>query len=375
VSTVTHLAAAALTAAERGWHVFPLRPGDKRPAFPDHSQDRCHGRDPRCARAGHHIGWEQRATRDPDRIRRAWSTTAYNIGIATGPSGLVVIDLDLAKPDPNNTDPAAAMNGADTLARLCDQAGQPALPDTYTVRTGRGGTHLYYQHPNTDAQLRNTTGTLGPHIDTRAHGGYVVAAASTVPTGTYTLTVDLDPAPLPDWLTTRLHPTPHPAGQPVTVTIGPGRRGAYLNAAITRALTVIANAPDGRLNATVWGAAAGLGQLAAGDCLNPDEITTLLLDAAVAKGHPAAGAARTIASGLRTGARTPRDLHDLPDQPGRADPRCGHWAGDHYCHTTDRVRRYLNGYRCPHHTPAAINNRPEPPNPATTTPLPRQDAA
>jgi len=82
------LAAAALDAAARGWHVFPLRPGDKRPAYPDHTADRCTGTDPRC-RAGHQ-GWEPRATTDPARITRAWTAAAYNIGIATGPSGLIV---------------------------------------------------------------------------------------------------------------------------------------------------------------------------------------------------------------------------------------------------------------------------------------------
>jgi len=58
----------ALAAAARGWHVFPLRPNDKRPAFPDHPVDACTGRDPRCRNG--HTGWESRATVDPNRIRR-----------------------------------------------------------------------------------------------------------------------------------------------------------------------------------------------------------------------------------------------------------------------------------------------------------------
>ncbi|WP_348650569.1 bifunctional DNA primase/polymerase, partial [Catellatospora sp. KI3] len=43
---------AALAAAAAGWHVFPLTVGTKLPAI---------------------TSWEQRATTDPDRIRRCWS--------------------------------------------------------------------------------------------------------------------------------------------------------------------------------------------------------------------------------------------------------------------------------------------------------------
>ncbi|GAB3915838.1 hypothetical protein GCM10029964_127860 [Kibdelosporangium lantanae] len=49
---------AAMAAAERGWHVFPLRPNTKTPAL--HGYNRC----PRTgACANGHQGWEQRATR------------------------------------------------------------------------------------------------------------------------------------------------------------------------------------------------------------------------------------------------------------------------------------------------------------------------
>jgi predicted MFS family arabinose efflux permease len=41
-----------------------------------------------CPRTGDcaagHVKWEDRATTDPDRIRRAWSAGAFNVGIATG---------------------------------------------------------------------------------------------------------------------------------------------------------------------------------------------------------------------------------------------------------------------------------------------------
>ncbi|MEV4768856.1 hypothetical protein [Micromonospora humida] len=42
--------------------------------------------------------------------------------------------------------------------------------------------------------------------------------------------------------------------------------------------------------------------------------------------------------------------------------RCGHWIGTagRYCHHTDHVRPYLQGLRCPAHTPAALAGLPEP---------------
>jgi hypothetical protein len=56
------------------------------------------------------------------------------------------------------------------------------MPDrTYTVATASGGEHLYFRQP-VGLQLRNTQGEhgsgLGWCIDTRGHGGFVVAAGS-----------------------------------------------------------------------------------------------------------------------------------------------------------------------------------------------------
>src|SRR5262249_13434120 len=149
------LLVAALAYAGRGWHVFPLRPGDKRPAFPNHNAEHCTGTDPRCRNG--HTGWDQRATRDPDRIRRAWAAHPYGHGIACGPSGLLVLDLDAPNPDtpPSTTDTGT---GAAVFAALCQRTGQPVPDGTYTTRTGRGGTHLYYRHPARGPQLRNTAG-------------------------------------------------------------------------------------------------------------------------------------------------------------------------------------------------------------------------
>ncbi|MFI5935766.1 bifunctional DNA primase/polymerase [Actinoplanes sp. NPDC051494] len=306
----------ALAAAARGWYVFPLRPDDKRPAFPDHPADACPGRDPRC-RTGH-TGWETRATTDPDRIRRGWATTAYGVGIACGPSGLVVIDLDTPKdgqtPPAEWSDPLCR-NGSDVFGLLCaqhDDDGAPQAWNTYTVTTGRGGTHLYYRHPTSGPALRNTAGErgngLGWLIDTRAHGGYVVAAGSTVAGRPYTIARGAEVAALPGWLADRLAPAPLPAQRPVVVDLPTGRAGAYLDAAINSQLDHLRRAAEGERNHTLYRSAIALGQLAAGGALPVDQAAHLLEQAALSIGLSEFETRRTIRSGLAAGAKRPRTV-------------------------------------------------------------------
>ncbi|HEX5740317.1 MAG TPA: bifunctional DNA primase/polymerase [Pilimelia sp.] len=296
------LLAAALAHAARGWHVFPLRPDDKRPTFPDHAAEDCTGRDPRCRAAGRHLGWEPRATTDPDRIRRAWSTRPYGIGLACGPSRLVVVDLDVPKGDA-----PAGLTGLDTIAELA-AAHATGIDATYTVTTGRGGTHLYYRHPDVGPALRNTAGTLGPMVDTRAHGGYVVAAGSTVAGRPYVVDLDTDPAPLPAWLAALLAPAPLPPQRPVVVDLPTDRTGAYVRAAINREAERVTTAPDGERNRSLYIAAVALGQLAAGGALAEDDARAVLEQAAGRAGLGHVETARTIRSGLAAGAHRPRKV-------------------------------------------------------------------
>lgn len=304
------LLAAALAAADRGWRVFPLRPDAKRPAFPDHTADRCTGTDPRC-RAGH-TGWEQRATTDPERIRRAWSSTPYGIGVACGPSGLLVVDLD--RPKDGDTPPSewrlpGVRDGSDVLAVLAERAGESFPADTYAVRTGRGGMHLYFTAPSS-TRLGNTAGDhggLGWLVDTRGHGGYVVAAGSTVDGRPYTALTTRLPAPLPGWLGEALsRPVPPLVAQAATVPVD--RLPAYARAALAAELTYVASAKEGSRNHTLFGAAANLGQLVAGGALPAELVTTELEQAGARIGLSASEAATTVRSGLRAGADHPRRL-------------------------------------------------------------------
>lgn len=299
------LLSAAFAAADHGWPVFPLAPHGKRPVL--HGADRCPGTGS-CVRG--HLGWEQRATVDTARIRAAWAAGAWNVGIATGRARLVVVDLDTAKPGeqpPVRWAQPGITSGADVLTCLAAEADEIPPFDTFTVSTASGGTHLYFAAPDV-IELRNTAGTLGWKIDTRAHGGYVVGPGSRVRGRTYQVVDSRPPAPLPEWLATRLRPSPLPAQRPVTVSLGDGRRGAYLRSAVDAELDrVITSPPDGH-NTALYRAAVALGQLVAGGSLNENDVTAWLTDAAATVGQKPAETARTIRSGLRAGAQRRRSV-------------------------------------------------------------------
>ena len=343
------LLSAALWFAARGWRVFPLAPGSKRPAVE---------------------AWETAATIDPDSIRATWTTGTspagraggnprYNIGIACGPSGLIVIDLDVAK-DPGDVPPPpwdaepGIRDGSDVLATLAERAGQPFPFGTFQVQTASGGIHLYFTQPSTgdddggrtgrdvadgnpapgvgnvasadgSAGLRNTTGRLGWKIDTRGHGGYVVAPGSVVDGHRYTTLHAIRPAPLPGWLAdalTRPRDRQCPATSAGTLT-GPyngshdrsGPRGetrdhnrgdAYAHAALRGELDRVLTARTGERNNTLNTAAYALGQLTAAGLLDPAQVITALTVAATHIGLSETEAARTITSGLDSGAQHPR---------------------------------------------------------------------
>jgi hypothetical protein len=289
----------ALSYAARGWHVFPLLCDDKRPAVKD---------------------WEHRATTDAGRIERAWNTKPFNVGIACGPSDLVVVDLDRPKPGvvlPPAYRRPGVHDGADVLAMLCEALDQPFPADTYSVLTGSGGTHLYFRAPE-DLALRNTASRLGWLIDTRAHGGYVVAAGSIVHRRPYTVIADVEPMRVPDWLTERLAaPEPAPR-QPVPVTAD--RAPAYVAAALRNELERVLTARGGKRNITLYIAAKCLGQLAGAGLLSASLIEDALTVAAQGIGLEPDEIPKTIRSGLDAGAREPRvltgdDRHATTNRP------------------------------------------------------------
>lgn len=151
------------------WPVFACRVNDKRPI----------------AAGGFHS-----ASTDPAQVRGMWQQhPRANIGIPAGRHWWV---LDV---DPRH-------GGHETLATLEGQHGE--LPPTLVARTPSGGTHYYFQ---ADQRARNSANKLGPGLDTRADGGYVLVEGSSVNGGRYQFQ-DWDPltdqypeiAPAPEWL-------------------------------------------------------------------------------------------------------------------------------------------------------------------------------
>jgi hypothetical protein len=270
---------AALGLASRGWQVFPCAAGTKRPAL---SGD-----------------WQRHATTDPGRIRDWWTYRAYNIGISCGASGLVVVDLDV----PKRRD-ADSVTGADSLAELCKRSGESYPAGTFTVTTPSGGTHLYFRSPG--VAIANSASRLGPLIDIRAEGGYVIAPGSRVGGRHYTPVNPALPVTLPAWIARALT---HPAGQPAPAPLPRAASAGvapYGLAALRAEAARVATAHEGARNDTLNRAAFSLGQLVAGGCLPDAAVTTALAGAARESGLPEREASRTIRSGMIAGARQPR---------------------------------------------------------------------
>ncbi|QXJ19647.1 bifunctional DNA primase/polymerase [Actinomadura graeca] len=209
---------AAADAITNQWHIFPCLPNAKAPA---------------CTRG------VRAATNDPSGITRHWTDHPdHNVGVACGPSHLVVLDLDMPKPghvwDEGwlmrhawQTRQGCAVvsglnDGLDAFAAIAEQHDQP-FPWTYAVMTPRGGWHLYYRLAP-GLRVRNSASKLAPLVDVRAEGGYVLAAGSVVNGRSYrriSLTSTIEP--LPAWLFTLLRVEtpairrPLPPSRPVPV--------------------------------------------------------------------------------------------------------------------------------------------------------------
>lgn len=185
----------ALSYAERDWRVFPLQ-SVNREGYCTCGKPECRIVTNKRTPAGKHprIGeWPSKATIDPRQIAEwqyLWPDS--NLAILTGrKSGIFVLDIDSDK------------GGFESLEELEDKYSE--LPSDYIVQTGRGGMQFYFLYPDDGTVVKSGADVLGPGIDVRGDGGYVVAPPG-VTQDEYRLMspVENDLASPPEWLLERL---------------------------------------------------------------------------------------------------------------------------------------------------------------------------
>jgi Bifunctional DNA primase/polymerase, N-terminal len=281
---------AALRLARRGWPVLPCH-------YP--IDGRCSCGDPGCPSPGKHPlsrhGLHD-ATTDPAVIGSWWHAARYaNPAVRTGvrPAGAGVVVLDI---DP-------AHEGETSLAQLVPAHG-PLLA-TLEVLTGGGGRHLYFTCAG--PSIPNSAGRLGPGLDIRGHGGYVLAPPSVHAAGGRYRWIQRRLRALPNWLADLARPDEREPGEPMERPTRPVHQpGAWAAAALAAEVANVRTAAEGTRNHTLNRAAFALGQVVGAGYLDPGDVVAMLSGAALAAGLTAAETRATIASGLRAGTARPR---------------------------------------------------------------------
>lgn len=234
---------AALRYAAHRWSVFPCW-------WPEAGGCAC-SQGKLCTRAGKHPlarlapNGLLDATCDAAVIRGWW--TQYpkaNIGIRCGEeSGLVVLDVDAYK------------TGLASLEELEVRHGR--LPYSIRAKTGSGGgsIHVYLKHPGGIRLSSNSSGKLGPGLDVKADGGYVIAPPSVHASGGAYQWVDVDDStiePAPAWLVSLLGRSEQPSAPIDTgVELPPDQARAVVDRLFARAAARV-SAGSARHDTAVW---------------------------------------------------------------------------------------------------------------------------
>jgi hypothetical protein len=264
----------ALEAQAKGFHIFPVEPGDKLPARLYQE------RDPKDA--PWRLKWGDAATNDVNKIVEWWTYAPMcNIGIACKPSGLFVVDCDrpkendLLKGTPwERPGDGPRVDGEVAFFRVAERYGREdawQAFDTYQVATGSGGRHFYYRWPTAvqSSQESPVKGLLDVRGNGGEKGGYVLGAGSITPKGRYEADTSCpeEVAPAPDWLVALCkYREPYRPPKP------PFRQPRVF--AVHGLLETVRNAPDGNLNnAMFWAARA-----ACNDGFPIEETVKLLAD-------------------------------------------------------------------------------------------------
>lgn len=251
------------------------------------------------------------ASADESVIAAWWRRWPYaNVGIVTGTrSGLVVVDVD--------------DGGADAIAAL--EARHEPLPATLANHTRPGRVHLIFRHPG--ILIPNSVRKLGPGLDVRGDGGYIVAPPSRHPDGhLYAWGPDLrgrlvpEPAPMPAWLVELTRRDRRREPVPATIAPRPAGTGGtpYGRKALEGEVATLRSTGEGSRNDQLNTSAFKLFRLVAGGELDDAEVVAELAAAARGIGLEDREASRTIDSARAAAFGQPRQA---PERPRREPPK------------------------------------------------------
>ena len=271
------------------------------------------------------------ATKDPETIRRSFRNAAM-IGIPTGEaSGFFVLDLD-------------CKNGAKGLEWLA--AHEARLPQTRRHRTRSGGVHLLFGMPASRA-VRNSASRVGPGVDVRGSGGYIIAP----PSDGYDVVDHAIIAEAPAWLLDLIDPPAAPRVQSAAASnirdLAAPRQSSdgtrYGLQALDNECQAILSAADGAKHDTLNRAAFSIGGLVAAGELAESAALHALASALAGiasrcEDYPAAQ--KTLGAAFRAGIDKPRaapapmirrtiveEYQPRPEPPPR-DHAPDHWSAE-----------------------------------------------
>ena len=158
----------ALSLAKRGLYIFPIQPGSKVPY----------------SKAVMGGGWKAYSSADREQINQwAKELPGCNWAVDCGKSNLVVLDVDVKN----------GKAGGYALKQLEKQYGK--LPNTLKIKTPSGGFHYYFK-----GLCSSGTDRLGPGLDLKSRGGYVIAPGGVIAGRMYTPITKFELASLPTWI-------------------------------------------------------------------------------------------------------------------------------------------------------------------------------
>ena len=285
-------------AAAHGLAIFPIKAGCKAPTgiVASHAKD-----------------W----SRDPEKWRR-WrvENPGCNFGVECGPSGLIVIEIDVVEGVPQW--------GAFVDYWGANIGGEPPQP---TVRTPSGGTPRLFPRVTRHRLKLNSAGHREGHRNKSLGNGYVVAPLSRTERasdpqvkadGQYELLRgDIDTAPTPLVAhCTRVNKTSPIVARTLSLAVDgyPLDRveRQFVQARVNSAFDMLRRATVGCRNKTLFRASVMIGAFVADGAIDPQLADALLTEAATEIGLDASEIAKTIHSGFKRGAQDSTALGGNP---------------------------------------------------------------